>query len=393
MGRATAALMIVAPVAAGCAAWLAACGGPAFSAAASLDGGVEVGPADALTNGRADATDGTVVTPDAQADAEVRFTTVTVIAMGDGPAGKGIALDDDRVYWAEQDATGIGSIHSAAKSGAGTPTTIASKQPQPLDVAVLEGTALYWSVASPGPSAATNCLAMVDSKTTLDIPVCLTKANYTTTRMAAASSFIALLTYQGAQNPNMNPFLGFVPTGVVTPSYTAFPAMGPSVAIAATDQAIFSANRGHVDEYAVGPPISAAPPFCQTNCAGGTSTIVDMAIDVAAINVLWVTADSPSGGTIYSQAIPPSGVAGPTMGAVVGTFAGTPQRMARDASYVYVTTLNGAEYGSVLAVPLGGGASRTLASMENGPFGVAVDKDNVFWTLSDGSVHAVGVPQ
>jgi hypothetical protein len=113
-------------------------------------------------------------------------------------------------------------------------------------------------------------------------------------------------------------------------------------------------------------------------------------IDAAGANVLWVT----SGGTVYAQAIPPQGMApSTTMAMTVGTVMGTPQRMARDLSYVYVTTLNGVTYGTVWAVPLAGGAARTLAAMENGPFGVAVDRDNVFWTLSDGSVHAVGIPQ
>jgi hypothetical protein len=399
VARVSAAFLSVLVAPAGLAVWVAACGGPTFSAATPADGGPDVVLADALTDtrsdARSDATDSTAAMPDAPADApEMRLASVTVVAMGAGAAGKGIALDGDRVYWADQDAaTGTGTIRSVIKDGTG-PLTIATKQQTPLDVLV-DGTALYWSVSPPGASAATNCLAMVVSKATLDLPVCLTKANYTTIRMAAASSYIALLTYQGVQSPAVNPFLGFVPTGVLSPSYSSpFQAMGPSNAIAATDEDIFSANRGHVDEYTVGMPIAPAPQFCQSNCAGGGSTIVDMVIDATGENVLWVTSDPPNGGTVYSQLIPPQGMGPPaTTGTTVGTVTGTPQRMARDASYVYVTTMTGTVNGTVLAVPLGGGATRTLAGMETGPFGVAVDEVNVYWTVADGSVHGVGVPQ
>src|SRR5262249_31628730 len=106
---------------------------------------------------------------------------------------------------------------------------------------------------------------------------------------------------------------------------------------------------------------------------------VDMAVDAALGRVLWVT----SMGNVVAAPIARN------TAVVLGAVAGTPQRMARDARYVYVTTMEG----SVYAVPAsGGGAMVTLATNENGPFRGATDATNVYWTTADGSIRATGAP-
>jgi hypothetical protein len=59
---------------------------------------------------------------------------------GDGPAG-GLALDDERVYFAD---TGGGHVYSIVKDGDGQLTTVSANQGAPLGVAVDE-TYAYWT--------------------------------------------------------------------------------------------------------------------------------------------------------------------------------------------------------------------------------------------------------
>jgi hypothetical protein len=60
---------------------------------------------------------------------------------------------------------------------------------------------------------------------------------------------------------------------------------------------------------------------------------------------------------------------------------GGPYDIALDSRYVYWTDYGG---GTVMGLPLGGGAAFTLASGQAGPNGIAVDSSAIYWTNYDG---------
>jgi hypothetical protein len=290
-----------------------------------------------------------------------------------GAAGKGIAVDPTRVFWVDQDSSGNGSVYSVPKNVAGAAAMMLAKnQAAPLDVA-LDATGLYWSVTS---SALPGCLAM-SLKAMSASPSCVVGGAYATVRMTLGGGDIVLLASQG----NGNPFLGTA-AKAGGGTYQPVQAQGPGVAMTATSADIFVANRLHVDVYAL-QGLTMGASLCMTNCGNGGETIVDMVLDVGATNVLWAT----SGGNIYSAMIGQT----QSSGTFLGTVPATPQRIARDAYYVYVTTA-AAESGAVLAIPFATGPTIVLAQNEPAPFGVAVDDTNVYWTNAAGQVRAVGAP-
>ena len=60
-----------------------------------------------------------------------------------------------------------------------------------------------------------------------------------------------------------------------------------------------------------------------------------------------------------------------------------PWRIAIDSASVYWTDWAG---GTVVKVPLGGGAPTTLATGQTHPYAITVDATNVYWTNGDSSV-------
>jgi hypothetical protein len=72
---------------------------------------------------------------------------------------------------------------------------------------------------------------------------------------------------------------------------------------------------------------------------------------------------------------------------------GAPQRIARDATHAYVTSIGmGATAGWITAIALSGGARRVLAQLDCSPFGITTDGAFVYFTCNDGSVRSIRVP-
>ena len=361
---------------------LAGCGGPAFSATGT-DGGIDAADGADATDA-ADSTSPTDVgdsssaadVADSQDDASVRFATVTTVAsVPAGGAGRGIALYDDRVFWADQDGTGTGAVWAALKNGKGVPIPVAIAQPNPVEVAA-DSMSVYWSVA---PSSISSCLAWSRDKSGKFASNCVTSGPYTTSRMTLYGTYLVILA-TGA-SATANPYLGYAPTGGGT--FTSIQTAGPGVAMAATEGNVFVSDGQHVDAFSF-TALNMEPNVCTMTC--GTQPIVDMILDASGSNLLWATAD----GNVYVAPL----VQAHAMGTLVGTITARPQRLARDSKYVYVTS---AAQGTVSALPLvsvgpGPAMPVPIAQGESAPFGIAVDAENVYWTNDDGMVRAVGVP-
>jgi len=337
------------------------CGGSRFTVASSDAGGTTDASVDASAG------DG------GSLDGAVRFTSPVTLAKGE-TLPRGIAVDDTRLYWvdAEDPSGGPGSVRTMRKDGSGQVATVAAGQIAPLDIAV-DLAHVYWSVdTGASPPTAAQCLVMTADKGTLGSPTCFTSGPYAMLRMALAPSNVIILA-QSAQGP----YVGFAPAS--GGMYANVAARGPSAAVAGTDSDAFLGNAygTHVDSVLL-PALTFAPNVCTNGC--GSGIVVDLVLDRALSRAYWVT----TMGQVASAPLPPP----TTDGTILATVAGTPQRIARDASYLYVA----AQPGSIYAVPTAGGAPITLASGENHPFGIAVDANDVYWTCADGTIRAVGVP-
>jgi hypothetical protein len=290
-----------------------------------------------------------------------------------------MAIDATRLYWVTAGSDGY--VLSVLKDGGGA-ATVATRQPYPLDVAVL-GTSIYWSVIPGG--VGPQCMAYVASIPGSVVdggdagPACVTSSTDSTVRMTLGAGGVVLLARGTGATAN-DEYIGFATPGT---AYTNVITNGPAAAIAATTTQGFLGNGNgfHIDEIGF-PGLTFGAGICMSNCGG--TTIEDMATDVAVQNVLWVT----QGGGVHTASIHVNGA----VGTQFVVLPATPQRMARDSSYVYVTTSGTWVY----AVPLGqgadGGVSITLSSAENAPFGIVVDDQWVYWGNADGTIRRTSVP-
>ncbi len=293
------------------------------------------------------------------------------LAVGLG-APQALAVDSTSLYWINATGSGVGSVQSMLKNGKGTVVTYATNQPSPLDVSVAEGN-VYWSVNQTVATQA-QCLAMTASKDGGPAS-CVARGPFASVRMTTRGTYIVILA-----RGTTDEFIGFaLPDG----GYQNVQTMGASQSVTATSSDIFLGNGTHVDEATL-PALGFLAPSCVTNC--GASPSLDITVDLTGVRLLWIT----QAGVFTAPTA--------TTNATATELAKLPsagQRIARDASYIYVTTEE-----SVIAVPLAvslGGAMDgatylTLASGEATPFGLAVDSEYVYWTDGNGAIRATPVP-
>jgi hypothetical protein len=93
---------------------------------------------------------------------------------------------------------------------------------------------------------------------------------------------------------------------------------------------------------------------------------IDVAVDDT--TVYWTN----SGGSVAK--VPKTGGAPTTLAQF-----GTPQAIALDAAFIYVTDYNGG--GNIVRIAKSDGAMVTLATGQGSPNGVAVDGNSVYWTV------------
>jgi hypothetical protein len=340
---------------------------------------------DASVDASMEGTDTSMAGTDGSAEAAEPSFPLTIAQGPAGSAALGLAIDDTRIYWVSSGANG--SVLSVLKDGGGL-TTIATGQEYPLDIAV-QGTSVFWSVTPAGTGP--QCMARVAATpgSTPDGgdagPSCVVSSSDVTVRMTLGGTSLVLLA-QGTGGNATNEYVGVVSAGE---TFSSVETQGPSSAIAATAQQAFLGNKNgeHVDELAL-TGLTFGNTICTSDCAD--AVIVDITTDVSLKNVLWIS----QSGSIDFAPIAVNGAKATEYAQLSGVL----QRMARDASYIYVTVLGLSveSSSSVLAVQTAPGADAgtfiTLSGAENNPFGIVVDESAVYWGDAVGRIRKAPVP-
>jgi hypothetical protein len=259
-----------------------------------------------------------------------------------------------------------------------TPTTLASGQPQPYDLAV-DSTNAYWVN---GGTAANNYQDGSVMKVSL--------ASGTITTLASGQNFPQSIAIDAttvywanigtSQNSYADGTVMKVPIATGTPTTIASQQTYPGgVSVNAT--------RAFWGSYATNGAIlyAALDGGTPTTLVSGQGHPERTTLD--GNNVYWVNRDNPPG-TVMSA---------PLDGGTPATIA-SGQNIAVgilvNSTSVFWTTLNdfynGVSDGTVMMAPILGGASTTIASGEYGPSGLAADSTSLYWTVN-GTVMKVAL--
>jgi hypothetical protein len=306
-----------------------------------------------------------------------------VLACGQ-PYPKAIALDDSYVYWVNAESSaGAGSVQRLSKAG-GAVKTLASAQPSPLDIAV-DSTGVYWSINNETTPPAFPGQCLVHSLTPdAGTPACVMQATVRPLRMTVTPSYVVVLSEADVANTR----IGGSVKGTLQ-AYVNIMAEGSSEAVAATDSQVVlgDGNQPHVDELSVNLVLllggnTFGTAVCQSTCGNGS--VVDIALDTSLGTAYWATSN---GDVAYAAYVMPT-----TMGSLLGSVSGTPQRIAIDALYVYLSVMVTPRSGAIVAISRMGGPPIVLTKLSCAPFGIAVDVDNVYWSCSDQTIQSIPVP-
>jgi hypothetical protein len=114
--------------------------------------------------------------------------------------------------------------------------------------------------------------------------------------------------------------------------------------------------------------------FCLITLASAQSLTKAVAVD--ATSVYWTNSSTSYNGNDGTVMKVPIGGGAPT---TLAAGQSNPWRIAVDATSVYWTSTGA---GTVMKVPIGGGAPTTLAAGQSYPSGIAVDATSVYWTAA-----------
>jgi hypothetical protein len=286
----------------------------------------------------------------------------TPLATGERSPG-GIAVDSERVYWANDHDTD-GRVRVVAKSG-GAPHDVATGIASPSNV-VLDATFVYWKADSHG-----QCVPGIERRRKDD------STDAGPSVLASCQDIFrerSMLAIDGLNVYWSSPFERAV---------YSLAKVGFTVATVASPATDAGAQSG-VDHVAVNgtsifwtrPPdglVIAFDKMLQTVSAVAEGEAMPRALACDDSGVFWTTATAIRGRPLAPE--------GPTFTLASGLNA--PTSIAIDDENVYWAT---AGDGLIRAAPRRGGPSTTLASGQMDPSSIAVDASGLYWTTVDGNV-------
>ena len=309
------------------------CGGcgHACSAASACSGGQCLDPlVSVASNAYSLAVDGTSVyftNPDEGTVMKTPLGGGPAVTLASGQAAPlAVAVDDTRVYWANEGTSTSGrtdgAILSIAKDGSAPAVTLASNQSSPASITI-DGTQVYWTNEGTSAAAYADGSVMAVAKT------------------SGPRAVLAKMQQD--------------PLGIAVDSVSVYWTSAGTAANHLTDGSIAKAPLGG------GAPLT---------LASQRSFPVGIAVD--GTSVYWT---DEQGDTVMKVAI--DGGAVQTLAAMLSD----PYAIAVDGGSVYFTNILG---GSVVRVPANGGPPTTLATGQNNPFAIALDSAYAYWVAQDG---------